>query len=148
MHRLVYISTAKWLFDARELEDLLINAKRNNLRDNVTGMLIYHDGCFFQVLEGPEKAVRDCFQRISKDLRHSGTIVLLDEPAASRQFGGWQMACRTFSGLTSLQKRQFIDLNMLADAVSKGLTMQDAPKTKAVLLAFLSAFRDLDVQAA
>lgn len=148
MRRLVYISTAKNLLDPAELEKLLLNARHNNLRDDITGMLIYHDGCFFQVLEGPEEAVRACYGRICHDRRHGGSIVLMDDAASSRLFGSWRMACCTFEGLTALQKRQFIDLKMFADAVSKGGALDDAPKMKVILLAFFSAFRDLDVQAA
>ncbi|MEO0881694.1 MAG: BLUF domain-containing protein [Pseudomonadota bacterium] len=148
MQRLVYISTANWLFGPSELEDVLVNARQNNARDGVTGMLIYHEGCFFQVLEGSETAVRSCFDRISNDPRHSGQITLLDEPADERLFGSWRMACCSFDGLTPLQKRQFVDLNMLADALSRGAAMDDAPRMKMMLLSFLSAFRDLDLSAA
>ncbi|MEM9669315.1 MAG: BLUF domain-containing protein [Pseudomonadota bacterium] len=148
MHRLVYISSAKWYLEPQVLESILFAAKRNNARDGITGMLIYHDGCFFQVLEGAESAVRSCFERISKDERHMRAIVLADETVADRQFGAWQMACRSFEGLTKVQKRQFIDLNMLASAIGQGVAMDDAPKLKVMLMSFLSAFRDLDVYAA
>lgn len=148
MHRIVYTSTANWHLKPVELEDLLLRSQRHNSRDDVTGILIYHDGCFFQVLEGPEGATRACFERISHDRRHTGTIVLADEAVSGRLFSAWRMACRTFEGLTPVQQRQFVDLKLFADAISTGAVMDDAPKMKVILMAFLSGFRDLDLNAA
>ncbi|WP_419835757.1 BLUF domain-containing protein [Endozoicomonas atrinae] len=57
MINLVYVSSASRVMDEHELTALLEQSRDRNLRQNVTGMLIYCDGNFFQVLEGEEKVI-------------------------------------------------------------------------------------------
>ena len=52
MYQLLYLSTAVNLMANDELDSLLSEAKTNNHEINITGMLVYHDGCFIQTLEG------------------------------------------------------------------------------------------------
>jgi hypothetical protein len=59
--QLVYASAAAVPFTIAQLESLLTKARRKNSLCDVTGMLLYHEGSFFQVLEGPEAAVRKVF---------------------------------------------------------------------------------------
>jgi hypothetical protein len=79
MFRLVYVSSAIAPFSQTELLDLLAKARAKNQRLDVTGMLLYKDGNFMQVLEGEETVVRELFACIERDPRHFGTIVLLEE---------------------------------------------------------------------
>lgn len=93
MYRLVYVSTATREFEGPELAELLSQARRNNGRDAVTGMLLYHGGSFLQVLEGEKDRVHDIFQRVEKDPRHRGVTVLHEEEeAGERDFPEWSMA--------------------------------------------------------
>jgi hypothetical protein len=73
---------------------MLKEANENNTKSGITGMLLYKDGQFMQVLEGPEEAVRATFRRIDKDPRHHGVMVLLKGPVEERRFPGWSMAFR------------------------------------------------------
>lgn len=66
-------------------------------------MLLYKDGNFMQVLEGPDTAVKERFDRISQDPRHKGVIVLLKEQVANRQFPDWSMG---FQNLRDVDLRQ------------------------------------------
>lgn len=61
MFRIVYTSTASVPFSTAELADLLKSARDNNQRHDITGMLLYKDNNFIQILEGPEQAVRDLY---------------------------------------------------------------------------------------
>ena len=54
----VYSSTAVVPFSDHDLFELLEHSRENNARDGLTGMLLYRDERFLQVLEGPEEAVR------------------------------------------------------------------------------------------
>ena len=93
MYQLVYVSTATREFNGKELADLLQVARRNNGRDGVTGMLLYHGGSFFQVLEGDEEKVREIFDRVERDPRHQKVTVLHEEEQVdSRDFPDWSMA--------------------------------------------------------
>ena len=44
-------------YDGAMLQGVLMDARRCNLRDRITGALICRDDLFLQLLEGPEAAV-------------------------------------------------------------------------------------------
>jgi hypothetical protein len=43
-------------------------SQRNNDRDVITGILLYNDRTFFQVLEGKQSAVEDCYYTPAPEL--------------------------------------------------------------------------------
>jgi len=94
LFRMAYVSAASKPFGKAELRSLLKQASERNAQAGATGMLLYKDGRFMQILEGPKAAVKTTFGRISKDPRHHGIIVILKESAEERHFPGWPMAFR------------------------------------------------------
>jgi len=58
----------------------------------VTGGLLFSEGCFAQVLEGPQDAVEAAFERIQCDARHCEVVVLQSGPITKRDFPDWSMA--------------------------------------------------------
>jgi hypothetical protein len=94
MISIVYVSAARHAFSPAELEALLEKSRANNRRDGVSGVLVYRDGDFLQVLEGPEDAVRRTYARIARDPRHGGVIVLDESEITQRNFGDWSMGFR------------------------------------------------------
>ena len=81
-----------------EIRGILAASRRNNGRDGITGGLLFSDGCFAQVLEGPVAAVEEAFERIQCDERHSEVTVLQAGPIERRDFPDWSMA---FTGTLS-----------------------------------------------
>ncbi len=75
----------------QDLFDILGASRRNNPKIDVTGLLLYQNGQFAQVLEGPERAVRDTFERIKQDERHTNVSVTIENHTAGREFGNWEM---------------------------------------------------------
>ena len=92
MISLIYVSTATHLLSNEELLEILHVSRRNNQTGPITGLLLYKDGNFMQVLEGPEEAVREIFGKILKDTRHTDITVLSTDPIKERQFSDWKMA--------------------------------------------------------
>lgn len=92
LHTVVYVSHADGEVSDAELERILDISRRNNSRDGITGALLHRDGSFMQCLEGEESAVRAAYERIARDARHAGVLVLMDEPIAERAFPSWSMA--------------------------------------------------------
>ncbi len=88
---LIYCSAAPRPLSRNELRDLLVGARRHNERHGITGMLLYADGSFFQVLEGAPDDVERLFERISADPRHDHLTLIIREPVATRAFGEWTM---------------------------------------------------------
>jgi hypothetical protein len=89
---LIYVSSAPHQMSSEELVEILRVSHKNNAPRAITGMLLYKGGNFMQVLEGPEKDVREIFAKIEKDPRHHSIIVLAEEEIEERQFAAWEMA--------------------------------------------------------
>lgn len=102
LFRLVYCSRNRIRGDrnevAAELNNILDKARRNNSKEDVTGALLYNEGNFAQVLEGPLASVENIFEKIQCDPRHSEVTVLENGSAESRQFPDWAMG---FTGNTA-----------------------------------------------
>ena len=96
LYRVLYCSrsTIKGGADAIivDIDRILAVSRRNNARQGITGGLLFSDGCFAQVLEGPVQAVEQAFERIQCDDRHNEVTVLHAGPVAMRAFGTWSMA--------------------------------------------------------
>ena len=91
MLRLLYVSSAARSITNEDLSAIVDKARSNNPQLGITGMLLYIDGNFLQVLEGPEPQVRELFRNIERDRRHKGVILLVQEAADERAFPDWSM---------------------------------------------------------
>lgn len=98
---LVYVSSGVRKLDDSEILDILRTSHRNNERLDITGMLLYKDGNFLQVLEGPEQAVTKLMETVERDSRHRGLIVLTKKPIEERQFARWSMAFQDLGKLSA-----------------------------------------------
>ena len=90
VHRVIY-SSRPFGFDAAMLGGILIAARRNNRRDDVTGALICRSDIYLQLLEGPQAAVSAAFDRIARDDRHLDIEPLFAGEVADRLFPAWAM---------------------------------------------------------
>lgn len=91
LHHIAYTSAAPEPVTPEHLTQILKVSERNNARDAITGILLYHDQDFFQVLEGEKDAVEACFARIVGDTRHTGVLRLWNQPVDDRVFAHWVM---------------------------------------------------------
>lgn len=89
--QLVYASAATVEFDDERLDSLLSRARRNNRFLNVTGVLLFKDQTFLQVLEGDAQVLKTLYEKIEQDDRHTDVVQLIQEPIAERNFGTWSM---------------------------------------------------------
>lgn len=86
-----YVSRAAEPFDDDRLAALLAQSRRTNHEHDLSGMLLYRRGRFFQVLEGPADAVDALMAKIRRDPRHDEVRVLLREQIDERRFEEWTM---------------------------------------------------------
>lgn len=112
--QMAYISAAVHPFNGRELSSLIALARENNSRLGVTGMLMYVNGSFMQVVEGPPDPVAALFDKICADGRHHKVHTLLQEPIQSRAFGDWSM------GLAKLDADELTSLEGVNDFFANG----------------------------
>lgn len=92
-----YVSIAPRPLARDELDDILERSRVENAQAGVTGLLLHCDGTFIQVLEGPRPAVEHIFDRIRRSRLHTDITQLFSEPAFTREFGEWAMACKHVS---------------------------------------------------
>jgi Sensors of blue-light using FAD len=88
--QLIYASTP-FGFDDPTLNQILSVAKRNNLRDGITGALICRADFYLQMLEGPRGVVTAAFHRILRDDRHLDVVLIGCGDAKARMFADWSM---------------------------------------------------------
>jgi Sensors of blue-light using FAD len=79
------------LFRDDGIEELLATARAANAEADITGMLLYVDRGFFQVLEGHPLRIERVFAKIGADPRHERVTQIINEPIARRTFGQWTM---------------------------------------------------------
>ena len=81
------------------LAELLEQSRERNLRNRITGLLLYKNGHFMQVLEGEESRVMEIFASIERDPRHKNIDVLREEYIQHRDFPDWSMGFRNVDRL-------------------------------------------------
>lgn len=86
-----YVSVADPSISDEEIASILVSARRNNVRDELTGALVYNGHNFLQLLEGPDEKVEACLAVIRDDARHSGMIEVRRRTIEARDFGEWAM---------------------------------------------------------
>lgn len=95
MLSLIYSSVATRQLDAADLTQLLEQSRNANARTDVTGMLLFRNGYFLQLLEGPDVEVRTKLRTIKQDERHTKVTVLIEDLIEHRQFPDWTMGFPT-----------------------------------------------------
>jgi len=116
LHRVIYMSTAVGVLRAEELDRIYLRAQAANARAGITGLMLFYEGVFLQVLEGPAAGVTSLLERIRRDRRHSSVIVLESGPADERSFGGSAMNFVSARKLSPGEKQAFSDLRMAVTA--------------------------------
>ncbi len=97
MFFLIYVSSAKDPMTNTQLDALLVKARANNQQLGITGLLLYRDDCFMQLLEGDEKEVMALHRKIGRDPRHNGVLLLHKGHYEGRSFPDWNMGFRRIS---------------------------------------------------
>jgi Sensors of blue-light using FAD len=88
---LVYVSAATKPYTRERLLELLGTARSHNRAVGVTGVLLYDEGSFLQVLEGDPRDVEELYRHIIKDGAHGGVLVLSRRTITERSFSEWSM---------------------------------------------------------
>ena len=95
MKNIVYVSSAYKLLNDDQLLNILTAARKNNTERDVTGILLYSEGTFMQVLEGHADDVSYIFSKIAGDARHKNIITLVDDHIDNKTFADWSMGFST-----------------------------------------------------
>jgi serine/threonine protein kinase len=108
IHQLLYVSRSSSDVAMAELLDILTRAQYKNMRLDVSGLLVFRDGRFMQLLEGAEQTVKDLFATIRHDPRHTNVEVLWENDRAARCMPSWVMGfSASEQGSTDISARNF-----------------------------------------
>jgi len=136
MKYITYVSQAQRPFTQDDLAKLLAHSRVRNEQDDISGCLVYRynedveRGNFLQVLEGPEVAIDDVWNRISADNRHHTIIVIDEGEVDDRMFSNWSMGFKNVDADDLKDVEGFADLGSDAfweraseDTLSNGLEL-------------------------
>jgi|SRR5271169_2513729 len=91
-YRLIYSSEAAPGLAAAGLEEMLAESRVRNRVYGITGVLLFVEGAFLQILEGEKEDVLGLMERIQRDPRHHGVKVFYEQEIVERAFASWSMA--------------------------------------------------------
>ena len=140
--QLIYVSD---LSNAADIDDadvavlgaILEQSARNNGREGVTGMLLFSQGNFMQVIEGEADDVKRAFERIRADPRHRNLTLLSEEAVPERHFSDWRMGFRRITAADAAQ------LPMMAPWFEFGFKPEAIRARPGVALEMLQAFSQM-----
>lgn len=134
IRQLIYVSAARQPFSPDQLDRLLEQSRTHNGRSGLTGLLLYEDGSFLQLLEGPEEAVRTTFSRIAKDPRHHRVITVHEVDVSERSFPDWSMGYPRLDAVGTMRPEGYTNFFALAKNA-------EAIPTRTMAQQVLNAFR-------
>jgi hypothetical protein len=134
--QLIYVSSATKPFTSGELRALLKVARPRNERQGISGILLYKNGSFLQVIEGDSPAVDELFGKIKKDPRHEGVVLLSRREIKEHNFPAWSMG---FLAVDEIGSRALPGFN---DFFHVGDSFLDLKGDTALVHRILDGFRD------
>lgn len=116
MIQITYISSETRPMLQEDLDDILCKSRKNNIELGITGMLLYANKTFIQILEGEEKSVNDLLRRIKKDPRHRDFRLVSKKEIKQRQYLEWSMGFKNitkdnFESIEGIQKLEHKNFN-------------------------------------
>lgn len=117
-YQIIYSSQATNSMSAANLEEILTDARNGNKQRGITGVLMYFDDVFVQILEGDRDAISELMVSIARDSRHHSLKVFYEAEVEKRAFESWSMAylnptAEDISNWMGLEGTETID-NLLA----------------------------------
>jgi hypothetical protein len=128
--RLIYASETSAPLAPAAVQELLDNARRNNERRDITGMLVFNSRHFLQVLEGDRQDLSDLYARLVHDTRHRNLLLLGCEAIGERLFADWDMGFAAVDAVSAALYRRFSVVGRLDPRALTG------PAALALLLEF------------
>lgn len=111
IYHLSYVSTSCDNLKYDDIKNILEQSNKNNALSHITGILVYCNKHFFQILEGDKQEITDLFEKISIDHRHDGVIKIHEGFIEKRRFETWHMAFKSYNRelkqLDNLNTEQF-----------------------------------------
>jgi len=98
LSQLVYVSNRMPNCTDEEIKKILLSCEKNNPSLNITGVLLYSELKFIQLVEGEAKTLNLLYDKIKLDKRHEKVFMLSYGPIKEKSFPSWHMGSRKISG--------------------------------------------------
>lgn len=106
-----------------------MKSRENNIKLGITGMLLYSENNFIQVIEGELALINGLYSNITNDPRHTGFLTLLRGEIQARNFPDWSMGFKkisendysVISGFENLDGSSSLAINNLRERRIMGL---------------------------
>lgn len=99
LYELLYTSASAKGMNSTELISLLEMARTKNSRLGVTGLLLYCNREYMQLIEGEEDTIRSLWNSIRSDKRHLSVRIMYEGAIEKRGFADWSMGFRDLTGV-------------------------------------------------
>ena len=98
----IYVSAASDQLKPTDLPEILIRARESNTKLGISGLLIFHENTFVQVLEEPKSEIEILLKKIELDPRHKNMKILLQKEIEENEFDQWDSSILRCSWLDRL----------------------------------------------
>jgi hypothetical protein len=136
-HQLIYTSQPTLEITEEILLDILSVSQNKNHKLRISGLLIFGNGKFIQLLEGNKEEVQDLFySTIQHDPRHTDIKVLLEAESPNRCMPTWTMGFSLLgNSVSEISNKHFY----ISPAETRQLCEMMEGEVGQILLAFLDA---------
>ena len=94
VYTLIYVSKVTGVANEHMVENIREDSATRNQQVGISGVLLWNDNYFCQLLQGDETEIELTMQRIFKDPRHSDALVILRTHMSEALFPDWTLASR------------------------------------------------------
>ena len=96
-YAICYVSTAAKELYKIEINQILELTEKKNNENDLSGILLYSDGNFFQVIEGEKDQVDEIFTVIKQDSRHFNIFTIFEKQISATNFEDYKVDFLTVS---------------------------------------------------
>lgn len=89
-YAIVYVSTATPDLEESEIKNVLRNSKSWNNEHDITGLLLFSEGNFFQIIEGEKSLIHELFENIQSDKRHRNIMQIFGKDIHKEAYDGYE----------------------------------------------------------
>lgn len=90
LYTICYVSTADPTITNENVQEVFDGIIEKNLERSITGILLYSQGNFMQIMEGEYEMLQELYRAIKEDKRHHHVIEILSSPIRHRIFENYQ----------------------------------------------------------
>ncbi|MEG3620257.1 BLUF domain-containing protein [Magnetovibrio sp. PR-2] len=124
LQRIIYSSSASSDITPEDIQAILRVSQRKNSQVGITGVLLFVEGTFIQVIEGSQFSLDQFMWDIRQDQRHDNIETLCTETIQTRMFPNWSMAyigdLKPFSSIKGLKSAETVILRLQTEKTFVG----------------------------